>query len=98
MRTLVLLVAMTALASLTGCADKPTTSECEALLANAVRIELSGRGIADDKLEARATKVSEIARDEYMKQCMETMAAARVRCGVEAKDRAALDACDESID
>ena len=95
MRKLVLLVA---LVTLGACTDKPTSAECESLLANAVNVELRGRGIAEDKLEKRSAKVAELARDEYLDQCMKTMTGARVRCGIAAQNRAALEECDAQGD
>ena len=79
-----------------GCADKPTVAQCEKLLTASVAIELRGRGVADGQLTERAAEVTEIARAEFMQQCQKTMPATRVRCGIQAKDRAALDACDEA--
>lgn len=89
--------------ALSGCADKPSKKSCEQLLDHVIKIEAAESGTQgkmpkEMKKDAKkaADQIREEISEKFMKQCMNETSPSTIKCGMEAKTRAALAECNKS--
>ena len=89
-----LLVGLLAVAA---CADKPSEKQCRDLLDHVIKLEYEAAGDEPDKdrLQKAKAQLSTYVEDDFMQQCLDELPKKRVVCGLAARSKDELLACDD---
>jgi hypothetical protein len=85
-----------------GCSNTPTASQCEALLAHVVDLEVKEGGGHKDlpanmkaDLDRQRKELEAHVRDAFLQRCRDSLPAAFVACGLQARTKADYAECEK---
>lgn len=89
------------LLALAGCADKPTTGQCEELLDHVLDLELKQAGgdapkKRDLDFDAQKKKVKDYVHEEFVDYCVHETPKRQINCALKAKSLGELAECDKT--
>jgi hypothetical protein len=79
-----------------ACSNAPSKEQCEKLLNHSIDLELRDSATALPDRAAQVKSLTDMARDEFMRQCLDEMPQPRVACALKAATKDELLSCDET--
>jgi hypothetical protein len=85
-----------------ACSDKPTETDCKALLERVIELEIGAAGTEKLPPEMKADldkqrkKLEQYLEKPFMERCLQDTPVAVIKCGLEARTKADYAACDEN--